>query len=86
VLATLLRPVPEEGGEIKYVRAATNIRAARSTEAKIVGKLSAGQKVKVDFLDQGWYAVFEVDQPADSEADALGYVYAPLLKDVPASK
>jgi uncharacterized protein YgiM (DUF1202 family) len=63
-----------EWGEIKYVHSKTNIRSGRSQSSAIVGQLEAGQKVKVDFLENGWYAIFAVDKASRFESDALGYV------------
>jgi hypothetical protein len=43
--------------------------------------LKTGQPVKVDFLQDAWYAVFPVTQKQRNEKMALGYVYAPFLID-----
>lgn len=76
----------EDWGVIRYVHSRTNIRAARSTKSKIVGKLEAGQKVRADFLKDNWYAIFGLDDEVRDEQQALGYVYAPLLKPNPPEK
>jgi len=84
VYAPLLKPVfAGEWGEFKYVRSSMNIRQGRSTKSRIVGKLRAGQKVKVDFLQKNWYAVFDPNETEHSEERALGYLSAPLLADAP---
>jgi uncharacterized protein YgiM (DUF1202 family) len=84
VYAPLLKPVVESAwGVIKYASAGTNIRQNRSTTSTVVGKLAAGHQVKVDFLENNWYAVFEVNETVRDEGRALGYVFAPLLKDQP---
>ncbi|MFH0797664.1 MAG: polysaccharide biosynthesis/export family protein [Candidatus Omnitrophota bacterium] len=69
-------------GEIRYVNCQeeVNIRAGRSIKADIVGCLKYNDRVKVDFLEDNWYAVFEIDETNRSEEYALGYAYAPLLK------
>ncbi len=64
------------------VTEATNIRADRRTTAKINGKLEAGKKVRADFSDGGWYAVFRLDEKERNEKKALGYVLAQRLKAV----
>ena len=70
-------------GSIRYVHSTTNIRNGRSTKSEIVGKLELGEKVKVDYLKDNWYAVFKVEETFRSEGKAIGYVYAPLLKPTP---
>jgi uncharacterized protein YgiM (DUF1202 family) len=61
----------------KYVHKPVNVREGRSTKFKIVGKLSRGEKVKVDSLDQGWLIVY------DPSNNKMGYASAKLLKDAP---
>lgn len=73
-----IRPV-SEWGTIMYPRRNANIRAKRSTASRRKAKLKAGRLVKVDFLQNSWYAVFPVTQKKRNEKMALGYVYAPLL-------
>lgn len=68
-----------EWGTVMYPKSNTNIRAARSVTSPKQGRLKAGQTVKADFLQDGWYAVFPVTQEERDEKKALGYVYAPLL-------
>ena len=70
-------------GIIRYVDSTTNIRRERTTKSRVVGQLEAGQRVKADFLEDNWYAVFEVEETIQDESKALGYVYAPLLKPSP---
>jgi ubiquinone biosynthesis protein Coq4 len=84
VSASRLKPVAGQSGAVKYVRAATHIREARSKGSKVVGKLNPGQKVRAAFLQDDWYAVFNPEATDLIEKDALGYVYAPLLKDAQA--
>ena len=66
-------------GETRWVKSRTNIRSGRSTDAPVVGKLNPGDSVKVDFLKDNWYAVFDMAQSVHAESLAVGYVYAPLL-------
>jgi len=84
----LLHPASGNGQEWGRIMAApekTNIRAARSIEAKITDRLNAGDRVRADFLKDGWYAVFYPDEPKRAESRARGYVYAPRLTAVPVS-
>ena len=66
-------------GAIMYPKAKANIRAKRSADSRLKGQLKEGQPVKADFLQDGWYAVFPVNEEQRNEKKALGYVYAPLL-------
>jgi outer membrane protein assembly factor BamD (BamD/ComL family) len=70
---------PPAWGAIMYPKPKTNIRAKRSADSKLKGQLKEGQPVKVDFLQDGWYAVFPVTEKRRTEKKALGYVHAPLL-------
>jgi hypothetical protein len=81
-----LHPVPSSGqewGKIMSAPAKTNIRANRSIQARITGQLQAGDQIRADFLEDGWYAVFALDQQERLEAKARGYVYASRLAAVP---
>ncbi len=70
----------EQWGELRYVETVVNIRKARTTDSLIALKLLPGQAVRVDFLENGWYAVFPPDEAVRAESKAIGYAYAPLLK------
>ena len=70
-----------EWGTIMYPKRKMNIRAKRSVASTLKGQLKTGQPVKVDFLQDAWYAVFPVTHKRRNEKMALGYVYAPLLID-----
>ena len=67
-------------GEVTYAQKAANIRSGPSLDSKLIGKLVVGQKVKVDFLQNDYYAIFNIDEVSRDESRALGYVFAPLLK------
>ncbi len=69
----------QEWGLERFAQSNINIRAERNTNSKIVGKLVQGEKIKVDFLQNNWYAVFKLNENRRSENASLGYVYAPLL-------
>ena len=80
---TVTLSIAEEWGKVMYPHAKTNIRAKRSFDAKIKGQLDAGQKVKVDFLKNSWYAVFKVKEKKRRESKALGYVHMSRLHRKP---
>jgi hypothetical protein len=73
----------QEWGRIMSATEKTNIRVARSIEAKITGQLNAGDRVRADFLKDGWYAVFAPDELKRTESGARGYVFAQRLTAVP---
>jgi len=50
------------------------VRENPTDDALKVRVLKAGQKVRVDFQDAGWAAVFDPKEPVRSELRALGYV------------
>jgi hypothetical protein len=70
----------DEWGTVMSARSKINIRAERSQQSDIVGKLEAGQSARVDFLKNGWYAVFNLKEQDRNENKALGYVLASLLQ------
>ena len=72
---------PSQGwGELKYAHKAGNIRSEPSIDSELIGKLVVGQKVKVDFLQNQYYAIFNLDEQVRDKSRALGYVFAPILK------
>jgi hypothetical protein len=75
--------IAEEWGTIMYARPKTIIRAKRSMNSSIKGRLAEGQAVKTDFVKDGWYAVFPLTEKQRSENKALGYVAATRLYSQP---
>jgi hypothetical protein len=72
----------QDWGQIMKADQVLNIRKARSTRSRVVGKLYPGQPVKADFLEKNWYAVFDPKATFRDPKTAIGYVYAPLLQPV----
>lgn len=70
-------------GEIRSVKTRVRIRASRTTDSEVVGMLEIGETVRAHFLENGWYAVFDTDTLEENPSAAIGYVYAPLLKQAP---
>ena len=87
-MAGLVEPATaEDWGVILYAKPKTILRTERSTAPGTVkGALKRGQAVKADFLQDGWYAVFEVTEKERNESKALGYVYASRLYQPPQSQ
>ena len=75
--------LPEEWGVIRYVHTTVNLRLGRSTKTAIVAKLRRGDRVRADFHQNNWYAIFREDEKFREEGNAIGYVYAALLKTDP---
>jgi hypothetical protein len=75
--------VRQEWGEVRWVHATSRMRADRTTDSEIVGRLEPGDSVRVDFAGAGWYAVFPISANERLEGMALGYVFGRLLKNEP---
>ncbi len=90
IAVSLFLATPEctakEPGTIKQVDKNVNIRNDRSIKSKIIGQLLPGDRIKVNFLKNNWYAVFKLNQSAANEAQAIGYVFASFLKPVSDAK
>ena len=84
-IVAVAKPSPN-WGLILYAKDRTNIRASRSIESAIRGTLEPGQKVKADFLEDDWYAVFNIKEIKRDTKNALGYVYAPRLSPLETQK
>jgi len=61
-------------GRLYTISGTLPVRENPADDALKVRVLKAGQKVRVDFQDAGWAAVFDPKEPARSELKALGYV------------
>ncbi len=61
-------------GDIRYVGKDFKYHLERTVKSSTGGVLKSGDKIKVGFLRNGWYAFFKADAQVVSEADALGYV------------
>ena len=69
-------------GEIREATNTLNVRESRTPRSEHVVTLAKGQRVKVDFLKDGWYAIFTVNEPERSEKRAIGYANAKYLVSV----
>lgn len=66
-------------GEVRYADRNLAVRDVRGRHGNMVRVLEPGEAVRVDFLQDGWYAVFEVDAPQRDLDDAIGYSKADFL-------
>lgn len=60
-------------GRLYVVGTTVPVRESPSDTALKVRVLKPGQKVRVDFQDEGWAAVFDPKEPKRSELSAMGY-------------
>lgn len=72
----------EDWGEIRYAVRPLNVRADRDAGARRITTLKQGERVKVDFLKDDWYAVFRIGETLRKEKNAIGYAFGKYLKPV----
>ncbi|MBN2141567.1 MAG: SH3 domain-containing protein [Desulfovibrionaceae bacterium] len=72
-------------GELRCAERPLNVRKERDAASEHVRTLSPGERVKVDFIEDGWAAVFEPDEQTRSLSRAMGYCNARYLKPAAAS-
>ncbi|MBA4357806.1 MAG: hypothetical protein Q7U56_01920 [Humidesulfovibrio sp.] len=89
---------PQDFGEIRVADRQMAVRAGRDKDAAFVRLLKAGQRVRVDFQEDGWFAVFDPDEKGRDLAKAWGfgrdkylvpekdYAGQPLPEPAPAAK
>ena len=70
-----------EWGEVVTLTRRVNLRDGRSVGAKHLRTLRPGEAVRVDFLQNGWYAVFREGETVRDESRALGYAVQRLLME-----
>ncbi|WP_027721909.1 LptA/OstA family protein [Maridesulfovibrio zosterae] len=61
-------------GDVRYLGKDLKYYLERTVKSSTGGMFKTGDKIKVGFLRDGWYAVFKADGKVTSEAGALGYV------------
>jgi len=76
----------EGWGEVREATLNLNIREKRTPKSEHVVTLATGQRVKVDFLKDGWFAVFNLNESKRDESRAIGYANSKYLKLVPAEQ
>ena len=86
-LAALLTPsfaAAEEWGEIRQATLNLNVREKPDRASGHVLTLAKGQRVKTDFMtEDGWVAVFNLNETKRDLARAVGYANAKYLKVIP---
>lgn len=89
MLALLLVParaMAQNWGEVRETTVNLNVRKAPEPGAEHVVTLAKGQRVRTDFPQNGWLAVFELDEKDRDPAKAVGYANAKYLKVVTVEK
>lgn len=75
----------EEWGEIREAVLNLNVRSKRTAKSDHVVTLAKGQRVKVDFIRDGWGAVFSLNEIIRDEKKAIGYANVKYLKLIQAA-
>jgi lipopolysaccharide export system protein LptA len=88
-IAFLVLTIPAIAADWGVVRQADrnlNVRKGRTPKAEHVVTLKKGERVRTDFLKNGWVAVFRMNQAERKESAALGYANVKYLKPVKMTK
>lgn len=67
-------------GEIREATHNLNVREKRSRNSEHMVTLAKGQRVKTDFIRDGWIAVFNLNETVRDEKQAIGFANAKYLK------
>lgn len=89
LMLALLFPVnalAQDWGEIREASVNLNVRSKRGADGEHVLTLAKGQRVKVDFLKDGWVAVFDLKAKTREESKAHGYANVKYLKLISVAK
>lgn len=77
----------EEWGEIRQATLNLNVREKPDKNSEHVLTLAKGQRVKTDFMNEnGWIAVFNLNEAKRDISKAVGYANAKYLKVIPRKK
>lgn len=71
-----------EWGEIRQATQNLNVREKRSPKSEHVVTLAKGQRVKVDFINDGWGAIFNLNESVRDEKRAVGFANVKFLAPV----
>ncbi|MDC0335952.1 LPS ABC transporter substrate-binding protein LptA [Pseudodesulfovibrio sp.] len=66
-------------GEIREAALNLNVRSKRTPKSEHIVTLAKGQRVKVDFLKDGWVAIFNLNESKRDEKRAIGYANVKYL-------
>ncbi len=74
-----------QASQLSQVEARTEVFKERSLKSQVVAVLAPGERIQTGFLRDGFFAVFRLNDPAATEAAAVGYVPAGMVKAQPAA-
>lgn len=75
------RDVYTDWGKLLVLKSPVKIYRERTADSRLETTLGPGKKVRVDFLENGWYAVFEESERLRKEYRALGYARKESLEE-----
>lgn len=78
-----IKPGGSTWGKVVTIPRRINLRAKRTTNSTYIRTLIPGEVVRVDYLKNGWYAVFRENETLRRETRAMGYVLKSLLDSKP---
>jgi len=73
-----------EPAQIRQVEARAEVHKERSLKSQVVAVMAPGERVQTGFPRDGFFAVFRQNDAGQSEATAIGYVPAGMVKALPA--
>jgi len=80
VLALPSMVLAEEWGEIREATVNLNVRERPDKDSEHVLTLAKGQRVKVDFIKNGWATIFNITEANRDQSKAVGYANARYLE------
>ncbi|WFS60986.1 lipopolysaccharide transport periplasmic protein LptA [Pseudodesulfovibrio thermohalotolerans] len=89
MLVVLLIPagaMAQDWGEVSEATVNLNVRKEPAPGSAHVVTLTKGQRVRTDFPQNGWVAVFELDEKERDLSKAIGYANAKYFKTVQVKK
>lgn len=82
LLCSFSTVMAQDWGEIREATANLNVRDKRSAQGAHVVTLAKNQRVKVDFLKDNWFAVFNLNEKVRDLKNAVGFANAAYLVPV----
>lgn len=70
----------EEWGEIREATVNLNVRERPDKESEHILTLAKGQRVKVDFIKNGWATIFNLTEADRDQSKAIGYANVKYLE------
>ncbi|QGY40693.1 SH3 domain-containing protein [Pseudodesulfovibrio cashew] len=81
--ADVSKPFSASWGKVLTLKRKVNLMSGRTTSSRLVRVLEPGETVRADFPENGWYAVFQENEPLRRKERALGYALQSLLEGGP---